>query len=283
MSALVLDQPVVAHITAVTELHTSKLARDAPVGTKIKHTHSSRPAVTRQHTSVQGQRGERWRTRLPIPPTNLSHANCRNNNALWSRHGLVDIHHKLVAHPTLVLLPDNSAVDPQPHRDGQRSHCWGPPRPQTILTTILARIGHLSFCWGHPNLRNGRLSSPKPSGRDPLGPPVRGLPDFLHHRHRWVATWVVTASGQTALGQYRFRPNWPKQVRPTVRQLLLLFQDWTFATLASLPLVSHVGDLSLLWRPPHLRHLPPHRLQSLKKKEEKRNEREGAMLHMKAC
>ena len=25
--------------------------------------------------------------------------------------------------------------------------------------------------------------------RKPLGPPVRGLPDFLHHRRRWVAIW----------------------------------------------------------------------------------------------
>ena len=53
-------------------------------GTKIKHIHSTQPADTRQHTSVQGQNGqgqhgERWRTRPLISPSYSSHANCRNN------------------------------------------------------------------------------------------------------------------------------------------------------------------------------------------------------------
>ena len=242
MSALVLDQRVVAHIAAVTELRQRRTRWH-----QIKHTHSSRPAVTRRHTSVQGQHGERWGTRLPITPSYLSHANCRNNNALWARHGLVDIHHKLVQFcwgpPSLTATDrgptagDLSGLKPSRQPSWHASDtCLSVGDTPTSATDACPAQNHLGgihlvlLCGGLPDFLHHRLQlvaawpeettwsscagaprfSPpstsvvSPLGlRRPLGSPVWGLPDSLYHRRRWVATWPKETTWSSCAGAPR--------------------------------------------------------------------------------
>ena len=69
---------------------------------------------------------------------------------------------------------------------------------------------------------------------------------FFPRSSRSPTRWCLVSRG---------KPHSDFPMVPTMKQLLLrLFQDWTFATLASLQSVSQVCEPQPPWRPPCLRH-----------------------------
>ena len=80
-------------------------------------------------------------------------------------------------HRTLVLLPGNSAGAPPSLTPCWRATGIGPTaRPEILLTTILARIGHLFLCWGHPNLRPWHILAGTTCGGSPTWSSCAGAP-----------------------------------------------------------------------------------------------------------